>query len=100
VTGEAFTDPVADGRRAERPTGHAPDVELAGDLAVVFHHERVAATIAVLLQQSANADTHVERGRPVRDRRFPRLKPGAVVEQFLLQHARITRPDEPQLDRA
>src|SRR5690606_19696970 len=57
-SGEALADPVADGRRAQRPPGDAPDVELPSDLAVVLHHERIPGAVTMLLQQAADADAH------------------------------------------
>ncbi|GEK87053.1 hypothetical protein GCM10007198_27680 [Microbacterium aerolatum] len=82
------------------PRATPPHVQLTGDLAVVQHHERVSAAVAVLLQEPADAQTHVEARRAAGDRRLPALQPRAIVQQLLLQDARVTGPDEPQLDRA
>src|SRR5690606_31449724 len=97
-SGEALADPVADRRRAQRPAGDAPDVELSGDVAVVLHHEGISGAVPMLLEEAADADAHVERGDAAGDRGLPRLQPCAVRQQLALQGSRVTRADQAQSD--
>src|SRR5690606_25645911 len=67
--------------------------------AVVQHHERIPAAVAILLQEPADTEPHVERRGTAGECGLPRLQPGAILQQLALKDTRVARPDEPQLHR-
>jgi len=86
--------PVADRRGGERTAGDTPHVQLAGDLVVPLHDEGDAEAVAILLQEATDAETHVERHRAIGAGGLPGPQPRAVVDQLLLEDARIAVADE------